>query len=178
MSFGEYIEGINYKVLDERTMRGSAGIMLMLALIAFVNGFILREFIVIPYISGFLALNFIIGIFFRSKFAPTILISQLVVKKQTPFYIGAIQKKFAWSLGLALSTAIFILSLFLLQDITYFDPVCMLCLVCIALLYLETAFGICVGCKLYDVALKLKLFDAPEEKPNCMGDSCNINSEN
>ena len=178
MGFGKNIEGINYKVLDERVMRGSAGIMLMLAFIAFANGFILREFIVIPYIAGFLALNFIIGIFISSKFAPTILISQLIVKKQTPFYIGAIQKKFAWSLGLTLSTAIFILSLFLLQDVTYFDPVCLLCLICIALLYLETAFGICVGCKLYDVALKLKLFKAPDEKPNCIGDSCESNTEN
>ena len=43
MSFGEYKEGINYKVLDERAMRGSAGIMLLLALVAFINGFILRE---------------------------------------------------------------------------------------------------------------------------------------
>ncbi len=153
-------------------VRGSAGIMLLLAIVAFINGFILRDFVVIPYISGFLALNFIIGIFFSSKFAPTIFISQLVVKKQTPFYIGAIQKRFAWGLGLVLSTTIFILSLFLLQDITFFDPVCLLCLICIALLYLETAFGICVGCKLYNLAIKLKLIDAPEEKPNCMGDSC------
>jgi len=178
MGFGKYIEGINYKVLDERAMRGSAGIMLVLSFIAFVNGFILREFIVIPYIAGFLALNFIFGIFISSKFAPTILISQLIVKKQTPIYIGAIQKKFAWSLGLSLSTAIFILSLFLLQDATYFEPVCMLCLICIGLLYLETAFGICVGCKLYDAALKLKLFKAPDEKQNCMGDSCESNTEN
>lgn len=176
MSFGEYKEGINYKVLDERVMRGSAGIMLILAFVAFVNGFILREFIVIPYIAGFLALNFIIGIFIGSQFTPSILISQLVVKKQTPFYIGAIQKKFAWSLGLSLSTVIFILSLFLLKDATYFDPVCMLCLICIALLYLETAFGICVGCKLYDAAIKLNMFKAPDEKPNCMGDSCNTDS--
>ena len=178
MAFGKNIEGINYKVLDERVMRGSAGIMLMLAFIAFANGFILREFIVIPYIAGFLALNFIIGIFISSKFAPTILISQLIVKKQTPIYIGAIQKKFAWSLGLTLSTAIFILSLFLIQDVTYFEPVCMLCLICIALLYLETAFGICVGCKLYDAALKLKLFKALDEKQNCMGNSCENDTEN
>jgi hypothetical protein len=176
MSFGKDIEGINYKVLDERVMRGSAGIMLLLAFIAFVNGFILRNFIVIPYISGFLALNFMVGIFISSKFAPTIFLSQQFVKKQTPFYIGAIQKKFAWSLGLVLSITIFILSLFLLQDVSYFDPVCMLCLICIALLYLETAFGICVGCKLYNVAIKLNLLKTPEEKPNCMGDSCNTDS--
>ncbi|RLD53893.1 MAG: hypothetical protein DRJ05_15695, partial [Bacteroidetes bacterium] len=35
ISFGNYIEGSNYKVLDERRMRASAGIMFLLGLIAF-----------------------------------------------------------------------------------------------------------------------------------------------
>ncbi|HHB78975.1 MAG TPA: hypothetical protein ENK85_07055, partial [Saprospiraceae bacterium] len=60
-SFGEYIDGTPYKVLDERVIRASAGIMLFLGLIAFVNGFVLNKYDVIPYISGFLVLNFSIG---------------------------------------------------------------------------------------------------------------------
>jgi hypothetical protein len=42
------------------------------------------------------------------------------------------------------------------------------------LMYLETAFGICVGCKLYAYAIRLKIIPKPKEKPNCMGDSCAI----
>lgn len=174
ISFGEFIDGRGYKVLDERRMRASAGIMLLLGLIAFINGFILRSFIVIPYISGFLMLNFLIGIFINPKFSPTIFIGYLFVRKQSSLPIGAIQKKFAWSLGLGLATIIFILSLFLLNDPTYFDPVCMLCLICLILLYFETAFGICIGCKLYYLFIFLKIFKKPEEKPNCMGDSCEV----
>ena len=174
ISFGEYIEGRNYKVLDERIVRGSAGIMLFLALIAFVNGFVLQDYIVIPYISGFLILNFLIGIFINPKVSPTMFLSWVFVRKQSPLPIGAIQKKFAWSLGLILATIIFILSLFLVSDPSYFDPVCMLCIVCIALLYLESVFGICVGCKLYHLSVNLKLIKAPNEKPNCMGDACDV----
>jgi len=173
-SFGDYVEGINYKVLDERVIRGSTGIMLFIAVIAAINGFILKKYIVIPYMVGFLALNFLIGIFINPKFAPTMIISKLFVRKQSPLYFGAFQKRFAWSLGLALSLTIFILSFYLLQDETYFDPVCLLCLICIALLYMESAFGICVGCKLYDLAILLKIIKAPAEKPNCMGDACAI----
>lgn len=172
ISFGEYRSGIAYKTLDERTMRASAGIMLFLAIIASINGFILKRYVIIPYIVGFLALNFIIGIFINPKFAPTVLLGKIFTRKQTPLPIGAVQKKFAWSLGLSLSLIIFVLSIFLQSDASFFDPVCMLCLICILLLYLETAFGICVGCKLYYLAIGLKLVKAPEEKPNCMGDSC------
>ncbi|MBK6606311.1 MAG: DUF4395 domain-containing protein [Leptospiraceae bacterium] len=172
ISFGEYTNGKSYKVLDERQMRGSAGIMLLLATIAFINGFIIKRYEVLPYISGFLVLNFLIGLFINPKFAPTVFISYMFVQKQSPLFIGAIQKRFAWSLGLILSSCIFILSLFLLSDVSYFEPVCFLCLVCLALLFMETAFGICLGCKLYDFTINLKLMKKPEEKPNCMGDVC------
>lgn len=176
ISFGEYIEGTNYKVLDERIVRGSAGVMFLLGLIAFINGFIINNYIVIPYISGILALSFLIAVFINPKFSPTVFIATLMVRKQSPLPIGAIQKKFAWSLGLILSSGIFVLSLFLLKDESYFDSVCLLCLVCLALLFLETAFGICIGCKLYHLSVRMRLIAPPKEKPNCMGDACETNN--
>ena len=148
--------------------------MLLLGVIASINGFILNKHYVIPYISGFLLINFIIGIFINPKYSPTMFLAKIVIYKQSPLPIGAIQKKFAWSLGLILSAIIFTLSLFLINDSTYFDPVCLLCIICILLLYLEATFGICIGCKLYDLAINLKLLKKPSEKPNCMGDSCEV----
>ena len=174
VSFGEYIEGKNFKVVDERRMRASAGIMLLLGIIASINGFILQRFAIIPYIAGFLALNFIIGIFINPKYSPTILLAKLFVRKQSSLPIGAVQKKFAWSLGLALSVTIFGLSILLQKDASFFEPVCFLCMICLILLYLETAFGICVGCKLYFLSIRMKLLKQPVEKPNCMGDACEI----
>jgi len=176
-SFGEYIEGRNYKVLNERIVRGSSGIMLLIAFIAFIYGFIIKDYIVLPYLTGFLAFNFFVAVFINPKFSPIIFISWLILKKQSPLPIGAIQKRFAWSLGLGLTLTIFVLSLFLLSDESYFDPVCMLCLICISLLYLETVFGICVGCQLYHLSVRLKLIPASKEKPNCMGDACNTEDE-
>lgn len=156
-------------------MRASAGIMLLLGAIASINGFILHEYRIIPYISGFLMINFIIGIFINPKFSPTIFIGWLFVRKQSPLPIGAIQKKFAWSLGLGLSMVIFALSLFLLDDVKYFDPVCLLCIGCLFLLFFETVFGICIGCKLYYLFIFLKIIKKPEIRPNCSGDSCETN---
>ena len=173
-SFGEYVEGRSFKVLDERKVRGSSGVMLLLGIIAFIYGFILRDFIVIPYISGVLAVSFLISILVNPRFSPTMIIAKLMTWKQSPMYIGAIQKRFAWTLGFLLSTGIFILSLFLLNDESYFDPVCMLCLICLLFLYLESVFGICVGCQLYHLSIRMKILPKPKEKPNCMGDSCDV----
>ncbi len=173
-SFGEYNNELGYKVVDERVWRGSAGIMLLLGIIASINGFILNKYEIIPYISGFLAINFAIGVFINPKFSPTALVSRMVTYNQSPLWIGAVQKRFAWSLGLALSVTIFVLSLQLVNDVSYFGPVCMLCLLCLLLLYLESVFGICVGCQLYHGAIRLKIIKAPEVKPNCMGDACEV----
>ena len=171
-SFGEFDDQRGYKTLDERVVRGSAGIMLALAMVAFINAFVVRDFTVLPYISGFMVANFLVGVFVNPKFSPTVVVSTWMVSKQTPLPIGAVQKRFAWSLGLLLSSAIFALSIPLQQDASWFNLVCELCLICIALLFLETAFGVCVGCKLYDLAVGLRLLKAPEIKPNCMGDAC------
>ena len=173
-SFGEFSTEHGYKILDERVMRGSAGIMLLVGAIASIHGFILKNYAVLPYLSGFLVLNFVLGIFVNPKFSPTVFIARLLVRKQSPLPIGAIQKKFAWTLGLGLSTAIFVMTFPLLNDSSWFDPVCMLCLICLLFLFLETAFGICVGCQTYFIAIRLKLIKPPVIKPNCMGDSCEV----
>ena len=177
VSFGEYKDGSAFKVVDEREVRASAGIMFFLALIAFINVNFLGRFYVISAVSGFLMLNFIIGIFINPKYAPTMFLASIIVEKQSPLPIGAIQKKFAWGLGLTLSALIFGLSLMLLSNLEYFEPVCLLCLICLGLLFLESAFGICVGCKLYSYSLRMKILPKPKEQPNCMGDSCEVQSK-
>jgi hypothetical protein len=173
LSFGKMVEGINYKVLNEREVRASSGIMFLFALVAFFNGLILKNYSIIPYISGFLLLSFLIAVFINPNYSPTMLIGSVFVWKQAPLYIGAVQKRFAWSLGIALSSAIFILSIILLKDASYFETVCQLCIICLVLLYLETAFGICIGCKIYYLFIKMKILKEPQDRPNCMGDSCN-----
>ncbi len=174
ISFGAYVEGTNYKVLDERAVRASAGIMFLFGLVAIINGLFLENYTVIPYIVGFLLLNFLIGVFINPKFSPIMFLATWIVSKQEPLYVGAIQKRFAWSLGIAITAITFTLSLKLQSDPSIFPPICLLCLTCLALMFLETAFGICVGCKLYFLAIRLKLLKEPVEKPNCTGNSCSI----
>lgn len=174
MGFGEIVDGKSFRVLDERVMRASAGIMFLLGLVAFINAFFLQKFEVVTVVTGFFVLNFLIGIFISTQYAPTIILAKRIVRNQSPLPIGAIQKKFAWSLGLVLSVTIFTLSWFLLKDASFFNSVCLLCLICLLILFLETAFGVCLGCDLYYSAIKYKLIKEPEEKPNCMGDSCEV----
>ncbi|MDM8159503.1 DUF4395 domain-containing protein [Labilibaculum sp. K2S] len=172
--FGEYVDGIGYKVLNEREVRATAGLLFFMILVTLIAAVFFKNYAPIPYVSGFIVLNFGISVFINPKYAPANALARLIVIKQEPIYIGAVQKRFAWSLGLILSAIVFFLSIPLQSDPAIFESVCMLCLICSLLMFIETAFGICVGCQLYFLAIKLKLMKQPEVKPNCMGNSCEI----
>ena len=176
MGFGKLIDEKKFLVVDERVMRLNALFILLVAISAFINGMELHNFKVLPYIIGFIWANFMIGIFINLDYAPTVALANLILGKKVKKPIGAIQKKFAWGLGLLLSSVILGLSIFLDANPGLFNAVCLLCLLCIAIIFFEVVFKICIGCELYFLSIDLKLIKAPkvDEKPNCMGDSCEI----
>lgn len=78
--------------------------------------------------------------------------------------MGAPQKRFAWGIGLALS----ILMLWLVVINGVVGPLNLLiCLLCLTLLLFESAFGICLGCNLYNLFHK-------EKAQLCPGGVCEI----
>jgi hypothetical protein len=105
------------------------------------------------------------------KFSPISQLANFIVRKQKPEYVGAIQKRFAWSIGLALSSAMIILLFgFGIQGVTNL----IICSLCLTFMFMESAFGICVGCKIYNYLLSQGLIKQPEYKPACPGNVCSI----
>jgi cytochrome bd-type quinol oxidase subunit 2 len=91
-----------------------------------------------------------------------LIIGRLIVSRQGPEYVGAAQKKFAWKIGLALSSLMFFLMVILnsYSIITGFT-----CLVCLVFLFFESSFGICLGCLFYGLFYK-------EGPLYCAGEQC------
>lgn len=173
--FGDIVKGKSYLVLDENRIVINARIMLIIGIAAFVNGFILRNFEVIPFLSGFLFLNFLIGIFVNPKFMPTFALAGLFINSKKAKYIGAIQKRFAFSLGAILTLLVTLLSFVVIAtNGKAFGLVCILCIICIVLITLEGFFKICVGCIIYGYLIKTNRIKKPDEVPTCMGNNCKI----
>lgn len=144
--FGENVEGYSIPVLNEREIRASAGILFLFVFIAIMLAIMKSNFVMLKYfILGFLV-DFIIRLFINPKFAPTLILGRLIVRKQTPEYVGATQKKFAWVIGLAL--AIIMLVLVVIVN-SYSIITGLICLICMVFLFFESAFGICLGCLSY-----------------------------
>lgn len=99
LRFGQPREGFDVPVLDEREVRAGAGILFLLALIAFMNSWLVGNFhYTRVFVVAFLV-DFIIRVAINPKFAPTLILARLAVRRQTPEWTGAPQKRFAWGIG-------------------------------------------------------------------------------
>lgn len=160
-----------YPVLNERAIRAGAGIMFVLGFFAFMQAFYLREFLYINIFVVVFFIDFFAKVILGPKFSPISRVANLIVSKQQPEYVGAIQKRFAWSIGLLLSGTMMILLFgFGIQGI----PNLIICGICLTFMFFETAFGICVGCKIYSALLKAGVLKEPEYRPACPGNVCSI----
>jgi len=145
--FWEEVSWYNVRVLNEREVRAWAGIMFLFAIIAFLVSCITWDFFSTKIIIIIFLVDFFIRVIINPRFSPTLILGRFFVANQTPEYVWAPQKRFAWSMWLWL--AIFMFIMLVINNII--NPITMLaCLFCLILLFFETAFGICLGCKMYN----------------------------
>lgn len=174
-----------YGVVNEREIRAAAGLMLVLGMTA-LFGVVYNQNIVFAFwvVLAFW-IDFVLKVLIGPEWSYIGRVAALIVRKQRPEYVGAIQKRFAWSIGLMLSSVV----LFLIARIVFFsDGVCggpalgispcflpmLLCGVCLFFMWLESAAGICVGCQIYAWLIKRGVIAAPEYAPACPGGVCSL----
>ena len=165
-SYGEKVEGYRVRVLNEREARAAAGILFAFGLIGLFNSVTLGHGVFTRVFITFFAFDFLIRVV-KPEFSPSLLLGRFFVRNQTPEYVGAVQKRFAWLIGFALAVPMFYVMVIDPHPSIFKIPVCILCLL---LLFLESAFSICVGCALYG-------WIAKEPVTHCPGDVCEIQTK-
>jgi hypothetical protein len=167
IAFGENVEGYNIPVLNEREIRASAGIFFVIMLISLMLILFNQNFVPIKYVIVAFLTDLLIRVFVNPKFSPSLTIGRFIVRNQVPEYVGAQQKKFAWYIGIGLATTMFVL----LDIVNAFSPITGIgCLICLIFLFFESAFGICLGCKVYSMVYK-------EKAQYCPGEVCDVKSK-
>ncbi|MBK8723410.1 MAG: DUF4395 domain-containing protein [Saprospiraceae bacterium] len=167
IQFGENVDGYTIPVLNEREIRAAAGIMFLATFISLMFIIMSDNFVPIKYVVILFFIDFSIRIFVNPRLSPVLIVSRQMVSNQNPEYVGAKQKKFAWLIGFFLSGTMLILMVFLN---TYSIITGIVCLICLILMFFETAFGICIGCKIYNWVSK-------DKAQYCPGEICDIQSK-
>ena len=164
LQFGEDHPSYPVRVLNEREVRGAAGIMFFFALVAFMNAWTRGDFAPTQLTVMVFFVDFFIRVLINPRYAPTLVLARLLVCDQIPEFVGAAQKRFAWSIGLGLASLMMVLVVF--NNVR--GPINILtCALCLLLLFFESAFGICVGCKLYNLFHR-------EQAQLCPGGVCEV----
>lgn len=165
-TYGEKVPGYDVPVLNEREARAAAGILFIGAFIGLTNGVMLGTAKFSEYFVTFFAIDFTLRII-QPRYAPSLLLGRMFVRNQIPEYVGAQQKRFAWALGFILAWPMFY---YLVIDFQPNPIKVLVCLICMALLFLESAFSICLGCKLFNLFKKQKA-------THCPGGVCEIQTK-
>jgi hypothetical protein len=160
IQFGEDVAGYSIRVLNEREIRAAAGILFLATFLSLMLIIFNNNFLPIKYVITLFLTDFFIRVFISPRFSPTLIIGRLIVGRQTPEYVGARQKRFAWIIGLVLSATMFI---FMVVVNSYSPITGIICLICLIFLFFESAFGICLGCKFYSLFYKGKTQYCPGE---------------
>ena len=164
IKFGEDVEGYSIPVLNEREIRAAAGILFLMMFTTILIVVMKGNFVPLKYAVVIFLTDIVIRVFVNPKFSPTLIIGRLIVRNQTPEYVGAKQKKFAWIIGVILALTMFIL----LVVVNSYSPITgIICLICLIFLFFESAFGICIGCKFYSWIYK-------EKAQYCPGEVCEL----
>jgi len=92
LQFGENVPGYNIRVLNEREIRASAGILFLATFTSLMLILLKNDFLLIKYVITIFMADFIIRVFVSPRFSPTLITGRLIVCNQVPEYVGAQQK--------------------------------------------------------------------------------------
>lgn len=161
--FGEMVAGYDVPVLNEREVRAGAGILFFVTIVVFLGAWhadlMLPAQLMIVAFFGDFAIRV-----FAPRFSPSLILGRLAVSGQKPEYTAAAPKRFAWMIGLALASFMLVTLVFMRNmSLINFS----ICGICIVLLFMESSFGICLGCVIYNKVLK-------REVALCAGGICEV----
>ena len=167
IQFGEIVEGYDIPVLNEREIRAAAGLLFLMMFISVMNAVLITNFVLLKFAVIIFLTDFIIRVFINPRYAPTLILGRLIVRKQNPEYVGAAQKKFAWYIGIVLGALFFTFTV-AMNSVSPISGV--ICFTCLIFLFFEAAFGICLGCLFYPLFFKDKV-------QYCPGEICDANDK-
>ncbi|QEP41925.1 DUF4395 domain-containing protein [Ectothiorhodospiraceae bacterium BW-2] len=163
MAFGEQVAGYDQPVLNEREVRAGAGILFFISMVVFWGAWYADLMLPAQMMIIAFFIDFVLRVV-TPRYAPTLILGRLVVAHQTPEYTAAAPKRFAWWIGLGLA-AFMLVTMIFMQQMSFLNFA--VCGICIALLFMESSFGICLGCLFYNRVLK-------REITLCAGGVCEV----
>lgn len=179
--YGEVIRGVGDNgmefqaaVFDENQIRAAAGLTMALAAVAFAYAYLAGEYMPIQVATTVFFIEFLIRVTAGLKYSPIGILARWMTRRQPPRWTSANPKRFAWTLGLVMSLAMMIITN---SGIRGALPLT-ICLICLALMWLEAVLGLCLGCEMHRLMVRRGWATRDDAFEICARDSCTIEVAN
>ena len=136
--------------VNEHQVRAAAGMTLALGTVAFVYAYFAHVYTPIQAVTALFFVEFALRLAAGIERSPLGLLAGWMTRRQRPDWVSAKPKRFAWTLGLALSLA---MTLITNGGIRGALPLS-ICLACLTLMWLEAVLGLCLGCEIHGLLVR------------------------
>jgi hypothetical protein len=138
------------RAVDEHQVRAAAGTTMALGAAAFAYAYFRQLYWPLQAVSAFFTLEFALRLTLGLRRSPVGLLAGLLTRRRVPVWVSVRPKRFAWSLGLVMASAMAIITN---SGIRGWLPRS-ICLLCLALMWLESAAGLCLGCEIHHLLVR------------------------
>ncbi len=157
-------------VFEEGQVRAAAGLTLALGTVAFAYAYFAQVYAPIQIVTTLFFFEFLIRVTAGIRFSPIGVIAHWMTRRQTPQWVSAQPKRFAWTLGLVMSLAMMIIT-----NSGIRGPLPLtICLICLSLMWLEAVLGLCLGCEIHRRLVRRGWMQPDKDFEICANGSCTV----
>jgi hypothetical protein len=173
--FGQQITGLTVDgrllrapVFNENEARAAAALTMVVGAVAFAYAYFEEEYLLLQIASSVFLAEFLIRVTLGLRASPFGLLARALTRTLPPDWVSAKPKRFAWTIGLGMAFAMTIITN---SGVRGWLPRS-LCLVCLTLMWLEAALGLCLGCKVHALLVRRGLAERDPAFEICAGGEC------
>jgi hypothetical protein len=155
-------------VVNENEVRAAAGVTMVLGAVAFSYAYFNRRYIPLQIVASLFFLEFLTRVVIGLRYSPIGLLARAMTSNRPPEWVSAKPKRFAWTLGLAMAFAMTIITN---SGIRGALPRT-ICVICLTLMWMESALGLCLGCRIYGLLLRRGWKPSDPDMEVCADGAC------
>lgn len=175
LSVGQRIPGLTVdgralraRVVNEREVRAAAGVTMVIGAVAFSYAYFDKQYVPLRAAATVFLVEFLLRVTVGIRHSPAGRLARLMTAYQPPEWVSAKPKRFAWTLGLVMGGAMTVITNVGIRG--YLPRT--ICLVCLTLMWMESALGLCLGCKVHGLLVARGWIGADPAIEVCADGAC------
>ena len=169
---GETADGrpLQAAVFDEHQVRAAAGLTMVAGAVAFAYAYFEQQYALLQVVSTFFFVEFALRLMVGVRYSPTGVLAGLMTRRYAPEWVSAKPKRFAWTLGMAMSGAMMVITN---SGIRGTLPRT-ICAICLTLMWMESVLGLCLGCQIHAALVRRGWVSKDPAYEICAHGACEI----